>query len=152
MDKRKLLVGLALPAIAFALVTSYVTGTISGKVWQAIILDSCEADKGTCEIAGDKLSFTWSMDGVYQGSTYHANVTLKNLGNGDIEVDPEVVNITATGGNEEFEGSVTIEPDTLTVPAEGTAKFTITVTIHDAEEPGEEYQIDVDVKPVSAGE
>ena len=136
--------------VAMALVTEYVTGTATGTVQQAIILNACNADVGTCNIADDKLSFTWDMDGVYQGSTYTATVTLKNLGNGDITVKPQISGITATGGNEEFEGSVSVSPETITVEGGSTADFTVTVNIHPAEEPGEQYTINIGVVP--AGE
>ena len=95
-------------------------------------------------------------DEVYQGSTYTATVTLKNLGNGDITVKPQIVSVTASGGNDEFEGSVSVSPDTVTVPAAtnegpGKANFTVTVSIHPAEEPGEQYTININVVPASQG-
>ena len=147
-----LAVWIALAGIpAMALATLYVSGTVHGAVEQAIWVDSCNVDVGTCTVTGNGKSFTWNMNGdggeVYQGSTYTANITLKNLGNRDIVVVPKVNDTTATGGNNQFEGTVTISPETLTVPAEGTAKFMVTVNVHPAEEPGEHYTIDIDVVP-----
>ena len=146
-----LAVWIALAGIpALALITSYVSGTASGTVEQAIKLYACNADVGTCSIADDKLSFSWDMDGVYQGSEYNATVTLKNEGNKNITVKPQVETITASGGNDVFEGTVTVAPESLTVPAGSMADFTITVNIHPAEEPGEQYTININVVP--AGE
>ncbi len=135
---------------ALALITSYVTGTASGTVHQAIILDACNVDVGTCNIADDKLSFSWDMDGVYQGSEYTATITLKNLGNQDIQVKVEKGEVTATGGNNQFEGSVEVPEEPITVPAGDTADFTVTVKIHPAEEPDEQFTININVVP--AGE
>ena len=136
--------------VAMALTTQYVTGTVTGTVQQAILIDSCDTDTGSCTAAEDGKSFEWAMGDVYQGSTYTATVTLKNLGNGDITVKPQISGITATGGNEEFEGSVSVSPETITVEGGSTADFTVTVNIHPAEEPGEQYTINIGVVP--AGE
>ena len=144
--------------VAMALATQYVEGTATGTVKQAILINGCDSGGvGTCTVADDEKSFSWSMGNeVYQGSTYTATVTLKNLGNNEITVKPQVVNVTATGGNNNFEGSVSVSPDTVTVPAAtnegpGTANFTVTVNIHPAEEPGEQYTINITVVPVSQG-
>lgn len=137
---------------ALALITQYVTGSATGTVKQAILLQACNVDTGTCSIADDKLSFTWDMGEVYQGSTYTATVTLVNNGNQDITVSPQLGEITATGGNEKFEGIVEVSPENLIVPAGDTADFTVTVNINPAEEPGEQYTINIAVLPVLSAE
>jgi len=151
----KAIVALAVTSLmAMALTSQYVAGTVTGKVKQAILIDSCTPDIGNCDwTATNGLAFLWNMgDEVYQGSTYTATVTLKNLGNNEITVKPQVVSITASGGNEEFEGSVEVPEEAITVPAAtderpGTADFTVTVNIHPAEEPDEEYSIYIAVVP-----
>jgi len=148
----KAIVALAVMSVAaMALVTEYVTGTATGTVQQAIILDACNVDVGTCSIADDKLSFSWDMDGVYQGSQYTATITLKNLGNQDINVEVQKGDITATGGNNQFEGSVEVPEGVITVPAGSTANFDVTVNIHPAEEVDEQYTINIEVVPASQG-
>ena len=142
-----LLVALLVGAPAMALITYYVKGTVTGTVEQAITIQACNVDIGTCTI--EDTSFTWNMGSVYQGSSYLATITLYNSGNGDITVVPQVGEIRATGGNEVFEGSVIIEPETVTVPAGETASFTVNVTIHPAEEPEENYSIPIFVVPPS---
>jgi len=133
-----------------ALITQYIQGEATGTVKQAIGIKACNVDVGTCSLNdndGDGLNeaFAWDMGEVYQGSEYTATLTLENKANQDITVafDYEV---EATGGNNEFEGTVEV-PNEITIPAGGTAEATITVNIHPAEEPGEQYTITVNVIP-----
>jgi len=146
----KAIVALAVMSVAaMALVTEYVTGTATGTVQQAIIIEDCDTETGTCSVADNKLSFSWDMGEVYQGSEYVATITLKNLGNKDIDVKPELGEISVTGGNEVFESEVCVSPGVVTVPAGDTEEFDVIVKIHPAEEPDEQYTININVAPVT---
>ena len=147
---RGLIGALAVVGVSIGLVAKYVEGgTITGTVKQAILVTDCKVDVGECTVSQDGLSFTWNMGEVYQGSKYTANVTLENRGNQDINVGVVVSNINAEGGNGQFEGTVVVDPEKITVPAGGTEEISITVKIHPAEEPGEQYTIKVDIVPAT---
>jgi len=147
---RGLIGALVVVGASIGLVTKYAEGTITGTVKQAIYIKSCTVPEGqTCSVEDGSLSFTWNMGEVYQGSVYKATVTLENKGNQDIKVRVFVSNINAEGGNGQFEGTVVVDPEKITVPAEGTADISITVKIHPAEEPGEQYTIKVDIVPAT---
>ena len=150
--KTKKLLGYTLVAAALVggvlgLAPYYVTGTITGAVQQAIKVSACNVPVGTCDIAEDQLSFEWAMGNVYQGDSYTATVTLSNAANQDIKVKVLVADISATGGNDQFEGTVEVPEEPITVPAGGTADIPVTVKIHPAEEPGEQYTIKIQVVP-----
>ncbi len=134
---------------AFAVVSVYITGTITGTVAQAITVEGCTVDVGACTISDDHLSFTWDMGTVYQGDKHTATITIANSANQDIQVKLEVSEVSATGGNNQFEGSIEVPTEPITVPAGGTADATITVNINPAEEPEEQFTATIQVVPVT---
>ena len=143
-----------LAAPAMASVTFYVTGTSSGTVKQAITVWYISSETGS--VSHDSTTFTWDMGNVYQGSEYEAVITLKNFGNQPISVKVVTASISATGGNEEFEGIVTYCNEdkttcgnelTIEVPADGTINFIEVVKIHPAEDTDEQYTITTNVIP-----
>ncbi|RLC34127.1 hypothetical protein DRH14_03665 [Candidatus Shapirobacteria bacterium] len=141
---RGLIGALAVVGVSIGLVTKYAEGTITGTVKQAILVTGCAVDVGECTVSQDGLSFTWNMgEEVYQGSVYTATVTLENKGNQDINVGVVV------SPSEQFEGEVEVPKEPITVPAGGTKEIPITVIIHPAEEPGEQYTIKVDIVPAT---
>jgi hypothetical protein len=141
-------------SVAYGLVSLYVSGTTKSDdtVVQAIYVDSCSSAQGYCYVAPfDKLSWTWNMGDIYQGSVYTAVITLRNDGNQDITVDMLTTGITSEGGDGIFDGSVSYSPNTgIVVPAGGTVDITETVSIHPAEEPGTTFEITTEVVPSSS--